>query len=84
MPISGRPPSLINLPGGCSFHPRCPYVREAHKRIDPTLDEVPGSQDHLVACLLAPEVRRQLWSELRAGVAPAEARKDVMTEEEVA
>jgi peptide/nickel transport system ATP-binding protein len=84
VPISGRPPSLINLPGGCSFHPRCPYVREAHKRIDPTLDEVPGDPNHLVACLLAPEVRRQLWSELRAGVAPDEARKDVMTEEEVA
>ena len=31
VPIPGRPPSLINLPGGCSFHPRCPYVREAHK-----------------------------------------------------
>ena len=30
VPIPGRPPSLINLPGGCSFHPRCPYVREAH------------------------------------------------------
>ena len=38
----GRPPSLINLPGGCSFHPRCPYVREAHKRIDPTLEPVAG------------------------------------------
>ncbi len=84
VPISGRPPSLINLPGGCSFHPRCPYVREAHKRIDPTLDEVPADPGHLVACLLAPEVRRQLWSELRSGVAPDDARKDVMTEEEVA
>jgi peptide/nickel transport system ATP-binding protein len=84
VPISGRPPSLINLPGGCSFHPRCPYVREAHKRVDPTLDEVPGDPNHHVACLLAPEVRRQLWSELRTGVAPDEARKDVMTEEEVA
>jgi peptide/nickel transport system ATP-binding protein len=84
VPISGRPPSLINLPGGCSFHPRCPYVREAHKRVDPMLEEVPGDPNHQVACLLAPEVRRQLWSELRSGVAPDEARRDVMTEEEVA
>jgi peptide/nickel transport system ATP-binding protein len=38
----------------------------------------------MVACLLAPEVRRQLWGELSAGVAPDDARKDVMTEEEVA
>jgi peptide/nickel transport system ATP-binding protein len=84
VPIAGRPPSLINLPGGCSFHPRCPYVREAHKRVDPTLDAVPGNPDHLVACLLAPEVRRQLWGELRSGVAPDAARKGVMKEEEVA
>jgi peptide/nickel transport system ATP-binding protein len=84
VPIAGRPPSLINLPGGCSFHPRCPYVREAHKRVDPTLEPVPGNPDHEVACLLAPEVRRRLWRELRSGVAPDAARKDVMTEEEVA
>ena len=25
-PIKGQPPSLINLPAGCSFHPRCPYA----------------------------------------------------------
>src|SRR5438445_4090253 len=27
IPIPGRPPSLIALPSGCSFHPRCPYLR---------------------------------------------------------
>jgi peptide/nickel transport system ATP-binding protein len=84
VPIAGRPPSLINLPGGCSFHPRCPYVREAHKRVDPTLDPVPGPADHLVACLLPSEVRKQLWRELSSGVAPEAARKGVMKEEEVA
>ncbi|WP_028057295.1 ABC transporter ATP-binding protein [Candidatus Solirubrobacter pratensis] len=84
VPIAGRPPSLINLPGGCSFHPRCPYVREAHKHVDPTLDPVPAHPDHKVACLLASDVRRRLWQELRSGVAPDAARKDVITEEEVA
>ena len=83
VPISGRPPSLINLPSGCSFHPRCPYVRDAHKRTDPTLEPVPGDSSHQVACLLAPETRRRLWSELREGTAPAEARNDVMEEKEV-
>src|SRR3954471_7205603 len=52
VPIAGRPPSLITLPGGCSFHPRCPYVREAHKKVDPKLEPVPGSPRHEVACLL--------------------------------
>src|SRR5438270_2731187 len=26
--IAGAPPSLLNLPSGCSFHPRCAYARE--------------------------------------------------------
>ncbi len=80
-PIAGRPPSLINLPGGCSFHPRCPYVREAHKRVDPTLEPVAGNPNHLVACLLDSSVRKQLWSELQAGKAPDEARRGVVVEE---
>src|SRR5690348_9982563 len=83
VPIPGRPPSLINLPGGCSFHPRCPYVRDAHKRVDPKLEPLPDNPQHEVACLLAPEVRRKLWSELRAGVKPEVAREDVMEEEAV-
>ncbi len=29
IPISGTPPSLINPPAGCPFHPRCPYVVRA-------------------------------------------------------
>jgi peptide/nickel transport system ATP-binding protein len=79
-PISGRPPSLINLPAGCSFHPRCPYVREAHKRVDPTLEPVTGNPEHMVACLLESGVRKQVWGELQAGKAPAEARELVSEE----
>jgi peptide/nickel transport system ATP-binding protein len=80
-PIAGRPPSLINLPTGCSFHPRCPYAREAHRRIDPSLKPVAGNREHTVACLLDSSVRRQLWHELQAGKAPEEARRDVVVEE---
>ncbi len=78
VPIAGRPPSLINLPGGCSFHPRCPYVQPDHRTVEPALDPVPDNPRHKVACLLEPEVRRKLWKELREGVAPVEARQDVM------
>src|SRR3954464_4446288 len=49
VPIQGRPPSLILKPPGCSFHPRCPYVREAHKRIDPRLastESLGGKRPH--------------------------------------
>jgi peptide/nickel transport system ATP-binding protein len=81
VPIPGRPPSLINPPSGCSFHPRCPYVRESHKRVDPLLEPVPGEPQHGVACLLPTEIRKKIWSELREGKDPAEVREHVHIEE---
>jgi peptide/nickel transport system ATP-binding protein len=78
IPIEGRPPSLITRPSGCAFHPRCPFVREAHKRIDPKLEPVKGKTDHDVACLLAPEVRAELWERLRDGELPERARAAVV------
>jgi peptide/nickel transport system ATP-binding protein len=77
VPIPGRPPSLINKPGGCSFHPRCPYVREAHKTVDPTLENIAGQPRHQVACLLPSETRRSLWTALQKGAAPDAAREQV-------
>jgi peptide/nickel transport system ATP-binding protein len=80
VPIAGRPPSLINKPSGCSFHPRCPYVRPAHTEVDPTLE--PTSQSgHAVACLLAEPTRQRLWAQLRQGVQPEEARAAVLERE---
>jgi peptide/nickel transport system ATP-binding protein len=75
VPISGRPPSLINRPSGCHFHPRCPYVQEAHKRIDPPLYPVPEEPGHEVACLLEPAVRARIWHGLEAGQEPADLRR---------
>ena len=34
-PIKGQPPSLIDVPSGCAFHPRCPYAKQR------CTDEVP-------------------------------------------
>ncbi|MEA2457313.1 MAG: peptide/nickel transport system ATP-binding protein [Thermoleophilaceae bacterium] len=84
VPIPGRPPSLINPPSGCSFHPRCPYVRPRHKEIDPTLEPVPGETDHSVACLLASDVRKKAWAELREGTRPEQVREDLKLEEKPA
>jgi peptide/nickel transport system ATP-binding protein len=77
IPIDGRPPSLITRPSGCAFHPRCTFVRESHKRVDPTLEVVEGRDDHVVACLLAPQTRSELWQHLAAGEAPERARAAV-------
>jgi peptide/nickel transport system ATP-binding protein len=78
VPISGRPPSLIQRPSGCHFHPRCPYVREAHKRIDPPLAEVTGDAGHEAACLLPTELRSRIWKGLAGGETPAELRRLVV------
>jgi peptide/nickel transport system ATP-binding protein len=81
VPIAGLPPSLITLPTGCSFHPRCPYVRERHRRVEPQLEPLPDDPSHQVACLLESETRKQIWSELRAGRDPQQARAAVMRDE---
>ncbi|MGH2673805.1 MAG: ABC transporter ATP-binding protein [Actinomycetota bacterium] len=49
-PIRGLPPSLIFVPPGCPFHPRCPYVMEVCKQEVPPLlseDGVHSSACHL-------------------------------------
>jgi oligopeptide/dipeptide ABC transporter ATP-binding protein len=51
-PIQGQPPSLIRLPSGCSFHPRCPYVMDQCVTEIPPLRQVAGSSDHRSACWL--------------------------------
>ncbi|GFP29199.1 ABC transporter ATP-binding protein [Candidatus Hakubella thermalkaliphila] len=51
VPIEGVTPSLIHVPSGCSFHPRCPYAREICFKVVPELREV-GSF-HKVACHLS-------------------------------
>jgi peptide/nickel transport system ATP-binding protein len=66
IPVMGTPPSLINLPPGCSFNPRCPYCKLteglALTEVPPLLPIGPGS-DHSVACHLTTARRKQIWSE---------------------
>ena len=61
VPIEGSPPSLINKPPGCPFHPRCPH------RFEPCDKEVPELVDrgggHPDACHLSIEEKRRLWTE---------------------
>ena len=50
-PIRGLPPSLIQVPPGCAFHPRCPYRFEPCDRDVPELLPVDGH--HAAACHLS-------------------------------
>ncbi|MEM3156740.1 MAG: ABC transporter ATP-binding protein [Nitrososphaerota archaeon] len=48
--LPGEPPSPVNPPTGCRFHPRCIYAMEICKQVEPKLLKV--KPDHLVACHL--------------------------------
>jgi peptide/nickel transport system ATP-binding protein len=49
----GSPPDLAKLPGGCPFHPRCPYVLEICSEQMPSIIEL--EPNHKVACWLVGE-----------------------------
>ncbi len=61
LPIEGSPPSLIQAPPGCPFHPRCPH------RFNPCDNRRPEFVDrgggHPEACHLTAEDKRRLWAE---------------------
>jgi peptide/nickel transport system ATP-binding protein len=66
LPIPGSPPSLINVPSGCPFHPRCAY---AGRNGDRSFTERPQLRDagtgvaaHRVACHLPDEQRREIFA----------------------
>ena len=64
VPIKGSPPSLINVPSGCAFNPRCPYEPRTEglgRTVVPELE--PTSPSHLVRCHLDREERRRIFSE---------------------
>lgn len=49
--IPGSPPDLLDPPPGCRFNPRCPFVMDVCKRVEPTLEEH-GEKGHTVSCHL--------------------------------
>ena len=51
--IEGEVPSLIHLPQGCKFHPRCPIAEEKCRLLAPKLEPCGEEGNHLVACHLA-------------------------------
>jgi peptide/nickel transport system ATP-binding protein len=71
--IQGQPPSLLNPPRGCRFHPRCPYVMSICKEENPLLRPVAGEPMHLDACHLDQETKdreaRKLLETMRGAAA---------------
>ena len=52
--IPGQPPDLLMPPTGCRFNPRCPYVMDVCKKVDPKILPVDQS-NHLARCHLYPQ-----------------------------
>ena len=68
VPIPGTPPSLIRVPSGCPFHPRCRYAGQtggkSKNEVPPLREVTPG---HLSACHLTAAQRTEFWTQLSAG-----------------
>ncbi|MGW7517637.1 ABC transporter ATP-binding protein [Streptomyces sp. NPDC054796] len=65
IPVKGSPPSLINIPDGCAFNPRCPYADvpkgDVTRTVRPELRDVGAG--HLSACHMDREDRERIWNE---------------------
>jgi oligopeptide/dipeptide ABC transporter ATP-binding protein len=64
--IEGTPPSLINLPQGCKFRPRCPHAFEKCEE-EPPLENRVEDRGHLDRCWLPVEDKRRLRTRTIAG-----------------
>ncbi|MFH8577285.1 ABC transporter ATP-binding protein [Streptomyces zaomyceticus] len=65
IPVKGNPPSLINIPSGCAFNPRCPYADVPKGGITRTQrPELASAGDrHFSACHMPQEERTRIWTE---------------------
>ncbi len=49
--VPGQPPSLVDVPSGCAFHPRCPFARQPDPCATAVPELPPGSvRGHVSAC----------------------------------
>ena len=53
--LEGNPPSVVDLPPGCPFAPRCPMVLDVCRQVEPDLRPT-DSPGHLVGCHRADEI----------------------------
>jgi peptide/nickel transport system ATP-binding protein len=77
LPIKGNPPSLINVPPGCPFHPRCRYAMLNGGPCDIEIPQlIPLTKndqyDHKVACHLPERQRTEIYQADIASVGVAQ------------
>jgi len=66
-PIAGQPPSLIRVPKGCVFNPRCRFQDKVADHLcvtqRPELLPTGNSATHSARCHIQPDERRRIWAE---------------------
>jgi peptide/nickel transport system ATP-binding protein len=77
VPIPGTPPSLIRVPSGCPFHPRCRYTEvvggnRCTTEVPPLREAV--TSGHAAACHLTADQRARQWADLSAGKVPEDTK----------
>ncbi|WP_327264557.1 ABC transporter ATP-binding protein [Streptomyces sp. NBC_01232] len=65
IPVKGSPPSLINIPDGCAFNPRCPYADVPKGNVTRTVRPELTQDDsrHWSACHMSQDERTRIWTE---------------------
>ena len=71
--IPGQPPSLLNPPSGCPFHPRCEFVMNVCRQELPELSAAAVGADHRFRCHLDDQTRAQVWERKRAAIVSEDA-----------
>jgi peptide/nickel transport system ATP-binding protein len=71
--IPGQPPSLLNPPSGCPFHPRCEFVMSVCRTELPGLDLSTVGEDHRFRCHLDEEARARIWTQKKAALVSEDA-----------
>jgi peptide/nickel transport system ATP-binding protein len=57
--LEGQPPNALNLPTGCSFHPRCVFAKDVCKKDEPPF-KLFNENSHKTSCWLTSEDKRKL------------------------
>jgi peptide/nickel transport system ATP-binding protein len=71
--IPGQPPSLLNPPSGCPFHPRCEFVMDVCRRELPPLELSVQGEEHRFRCHLDEEARARIWDAKRTALSAQDA-----------
>ncbi len=71
--IPGQPPSLLNPPRGCPFHPRCEFAFDRCRVELPELRPSPAHDDHLFRCHLDDARRAEIWRVKKASFVAEDA-----------